>query len=122
MSAASVAPLLAMNGISRRFGEVVALNDASLVVRPGTVHAVLGENGAGKTTLLRLAFGMLQPDAGTISWRGSPTSITSPGDALRRGIGMVHQHFTLVPAMTVAENVALGGHGRFDPEVAAARV
>ncbi|MES2522400.1 MAG: ATP-binding cassette domain-containing protein [Gemmatimonadota bacterium] len=115
-------PLLSMEGITRRFGPTLALDNASLVVRPGTVHAVLGENGAGKTTLLRLAFGMLQPDAGMLRWRGEPTTVASPSDALRRGIGMVHQHFTLVPAMTVAENVALGERGMYDPARAAARV
>jgi simple sugar transport system ATP-binding protein len=122
MTAAGALSLLALEGITRRFGATLALDDARLVVRPGTVHAVLGENGAGKTTLLRLAFGMLQPDAGTMRWRGAPVTVTSPADALRRGIGMVHQHFTLVPAMTVAENVALGERGRYSPALASARV
>ena len=114
--------LLSLEGITRRFGSVLALDDASLLVRPGTVHAVLGENGAGKTTLMRVAFGLLRPDAGTIRLRGDIRTIPSPAVALSLGIGMVHQHFTLVPAMTVAENVALGRHGRYDPRTAAARV
>jgi ABC-type uncharacterized transport system ATPase subunit len=114
--------VLSLAGITRRFGSVVALDDAHFTVRPGTVHALLGENGAGKTTLMRVAFGLLTPDRGTIRVRGADTAIDSPATALALGIGMVHQHFTLVPAMTVAENVALGGHGRFDPQAAATRV
>ena len=115
-------PLLELDDISRRFGAVQALDRATLRVRPGTVHAVLGENGAGKTTLMRIAFGLLVPDRGTIRIRGRSATVASPAAALQLGIGMVHQHFTLVPAMTVAENVALGGRGRFDPRAAAARV
>jgi general nucleoside transport system ATP-binding protein len=115
-------PMLSLERISHRFGSVPALQDASLTVRAGTVHALLGENGAGKTTLMRIVFGLLAPDSGTLLWNGAPLRIASPADALNTGIGMVHQHFTLVPAMTVAENVALGGHGGFDPVAAAARV
>ncbi len=118
----SASPLLQLEGISRRFGRVQALQDASLTVRTGTVHALLGENGAGKTTLMRVVFGLLTPDSGRVLWNGAPLSVGSPSDALRTGIGMVHQHFTLVPAMTVAENVALGGAGRFDVAQAEARV
>ncbi len=116
------APLLSLDGITHAFGRVVALDRASLHVRAGTVHALLGENGAGKTTLMRVVFGLLRPDNGTMRLRGAPTTLRSPADALTRGIGMVHQHFTLVPSMTVAENVALGGHGWFDPHQAADRV
>lgn len=114
--------ILALEGITRRFGAVTALEDVSFAVRPGTVHALLGENGAGKTTLMRIAFGALAPSAGVVRWQGTPVVFASPAAALAAGVGMVHQHFTLVPAMTVAENVALGGHGRFDPVQAAARV
>lgn len=113
---------LALEGITRRFGAVTALEDASLTVRPGRVHALLGENGAGKTTLMRIAFGALAPTRGVVRWQGAPVQFRSPADALAAGIGMVHQHFTLVPAMTVSENVALGGSGLFDPDRAAARV
>lgn len=121
-SALATPPALALDGISHSFGAVRALDQASLTVRPGTVHALLGENGAGKSTLMRVAFGLLQPQAGTIRRNGAQTTYRTPAAALAAGIGMVHQHFTLVPAMTVAENVALGGAGRFDPAVAAQRV
>lgn len=114
--------LLSLEGITQSFGSVRALDAASLQLRPGTVHALLGENGAGKSTLMRVAFGMLTPDEGVLRWQGQPLTLRSPADALARGIGMVHQHFSLVPAMTVAENVALGGHGRFHPREAAERV
>ena len=115
-------PLLSLDGITRRFDTVLALDEARFAVRAGTVHALLGENGAGKTTLMRVAFGLLAPDAGVIRVRGTPQVIDSPSTALALGLGMVHQHFTLVPAMTVAENVALGGSGRFNPHAAAERV
>ena len=113
---------LALHGIAKAFGAVQALHDATLVVRPGTVHAVLGENGAGKSTLMRVAYGLVAPDAGTISRDGRAVTLRGSADALALGIGMVHQHFTLVPAMTVAENVALGRRGRYDPAAAAERV
>ena len=108
--------------ITRHFGNVVALSGAHLVVRPGTVHALLGENGAGKSTLMRLAFGMLRPHGGRIRVRGKEVRFRSPLEALGSGIGMVQQHFSLVPAMTVAENVALGGSGRYRPGRAVRRV
>ena len=115
---------LSLEHIARRFGRVQALTDASLEVRPGTVHALLGENGAGKTTLMRIAFGELRAGAGTIRIDGRPVTLASPADALERGLGMVHHHFTAVPAMTVAENVALasGKRGRYHPAKARARV
>jgi general nucleoside transport system ATP-binding protein len=109
----STTPALVFERIGKRFGDVVALHGASLVVRTGSVHALLGENGAGKTTLMRIAYGMTPPDTGTLLIDGHRTRLASPADAIARGIGMVHQHFTLVPAMTVAENIALGGRGRF---------
>ena len=113
------APALVLEHIHKRFGSVRALTDATLAVRRGTVHALLGENGAGKTTLLKIAYGMESPDSGTVRVRGSAVQLRSPADAIRQGIGMVHQHFTLVPAMTVAENVTLGHHGLFDAKRAA---
>jgi len=116
--------LIELEHVAKRFGTVAALAGASLRARPGTVHALLGENGAGKTTLMRIAFGELRPDSGELRMDGEPVRLASPADALARGIGMVHQHFTAVPAMTVAENVALasGPRGRFRPAKARARV
>jgi ABC-type uncharacterized transport system ATPase subunit len=117
---ASSTPRIALDHITRRFGRTIALDDVSFRLRRGTVHAVLGENGAGKTTLMRIAFGLLPPDVGGVFADGRP--IASAHDSIARGIGMVHQHFTNVPAMTVAENVALGGHGWFRADRASKRV
>ncbi|MGH7653279.1 MAG: ABC transporter ATP-binding protein [Gemmatimonadaceae bacterium] len=119
------AAALALRGITRQFGRTIALDSAQFELRTGTLHALLGENGAGKTTLMRIAFGMLRPDAGTMELNGSVRHWRSSADAIAAGIGMVHQHFLLVPAMTVAENVSLGDRGpfrRFDARVAAERV
>ena len=118
----NVPSALALEHVEKRFGTLPALTDASLNVRSGTVHALLGENGAGKTTLMRVAYGMERPDGGMVRIDGKPVQLRTPADAIARGIGMVHQHFTLVPAMTVAENLALGAHGMFSPHEAAARV
>jgi ABC-type uncharacterized transport system ATPase subunit len=115
-------PALELSHISKRYGSVIALEDAGLVVRPGTIHAVLGENGAGKTTLMRIAYGMVRPEAGHVRMAGRELRLMSPLDAIAAGIGMVHQHFTLVPAMTVAENLALGGRGRLRTRDMATRV
>ena len=115
-------PLLSLERIDKRFGPVAALAGASIALRAGTVHAVLGENGAGKTTLMRVAFGLLRPDAGVVRVDGVSRAFSSPLDAIAAGIGMVHQHFTIVPTMTVAENIALGGRGRYDVRAAARRV
>jgi ABC-type uncharacterized transport system ATPase subunit len=99
---------LQLRGIYKRFGDVRALDDATFSLRAGTVHALLGENGAGKTTLMRVAFALVAPDAGTIEVNGAPARLKTPADAMDAGIGMVQQHFTLVPALTALENVALG--------------
>jgi simple sugar transport system ATP-binding protein len=101
------APALALRGIRKHFGSVQALRGADFAVAPGELHALLGENGAGKTTLMQVAFGLVRPDAGEIALDGVPRAVLSPRMARRLGIGMVHQHFTSVPALTVAENVAL---------------
>lgn len=113
---------LDLERITKRFGAVRALTDAALHVRAGTVHALLGENGAGKTTLMRIAYGLEHPDTGVVRVRGAVRSLQTPREALAAGIGMVQQHFSLVPAMTVAENIALGGHGRYDAASARAQV
>ena len=108
--------------ISKRYDAVAALDDVGLLIRPGTIHALLGENGAGKTTLMRIAYGMSRPDAGRMLVGTRDVHFTSPMDAIAAGIGMVHQHFTLVPAMTVAENLSLGGSGRLRSSEMNARV
>ncbi|MGI9596405.1 MAG: ABC transporter ATP-binding protein [Acidimicrobiales bacterium] len=102
------APLLEMRNITKRFPGVLANDDVSFDLRAGEVHTLLGENGAGKSTLMKILFGLYQPDDGEILLRGEPVRITSPTEAIERRIGMVHQHFMLVPTLTVAENVALG--------------
>ena len=100
--------LLDVAGLSKSFGSVRANRDISLHVRRGEIVALLGENGAGKSTLVNQIFGLITPDSGTVSVKGDTTPIKDPRDAIRRGIGMVHQHFQLVPVMTVAENMMLG--------------
>jgi general nucleoside transport system ATP-binding protein len=112
----TLAPRLALDGIQRSYGTVVALDGASIRVARNEVHALLGENGAGKSTLMKIAFGLDRADAGSCSIDGVATVIRSPRDAMARGIGMVQQHFALVDAMTVAENVALGDSGRLSLE------
>ena len=99
---------LELKGITKRFGSLVANDRIDLSVAPGQVHALLGENGAGKTTLMNVLYGLLQPDEGQILIDGKPAAFHSPRDAIAAGIGMVHQHFMLVPVFTVAENVTLG--------------
>ena len=108
----SATPMLKMTGITKRFPGVVANDGVDLTVMPGQVHTLLGENGAGKSTLMKILYGLYTPDEGTIELNGSPVTIDSPTDAIRQGIGMIHQHFMLVPTLTVAENVALGLGGR----------
>jgi len=116
------AAALELRHVSQRFGDVAALNDASLAVRPGTVHALLGENGAGKTTLMRIAFGMLAPDSGDLRVGDAARVFASPADAISAGVGMVQQHPANVGAMTVWENVVIGGSGSLRPFDARASV
>jgi len=120
---ASGSDALRMSNVTKSFlrGTVV-LDDVSFRLQAGTIHALLGENGAGKTTLMRIAFGLHAADRGETVAGTPPRPIHSPIDAIAAGLGMVHQHFTNAPAMTVAENVALGGTGRFDEAAVSAAV
>jgi simple sugar transport system ATP-binding protein len=114
---------LELRGITKRFGSLTANDSIDLAVGNGEIHAILGENGAGKSTLMNIVYGLLSPDEGTISVDGKVVAINSPLDALAAGIGMVHQHFMLIPVFTVAENIVLGhektkGPGLLDLEAA----
>ena len=99
---------LELRGITKRFGSLTANDSIDLVVEPGEIHALLGENGAGKSTLMNVLYGLYHPDEGEILIDGEPVRFSGPGDAMAAGIGMVHQHFMLIPVFTVAENVELG--------------
>ena len=101
------APVLELRGITKRFPGVVANDRVDFDLRRGEVHALLGENGAGKSTLMNVLYGLYQPDEGEILVKGEPIRLHSPKDAIKHGIGMVHQHFMLIPVMTVAENIVL---------------
>ena len=104
-----------MRGITKRFPGVLANDGVNFDIRAGEIHALLGENGAGKSTLMRVLYGLYPAESGEIFVNGEPAKIKSPTDALRQGIGMIHQHFQLVPAFTVAENIALGLHSTREP-------
>jgi ABC-type uncharacterized transport system ATPase subunit len=108
-------PALEMRGITKIYPGVVANDSISIDVRPGEIHALLGENGAGKTTLMNVLYGLARPNAGQILLDGQPVEIADPADAIRRGITMVHQHFMLVPVFSVAENVVLGDETMANP-------
>ena len=122
------APVLEMRGITKRFPTGTLANDAiDLEVRKGEIHALLGENGAGKSTLMNILYGLVTPDGGEIRIDGQSVTIRDPADAIARGIGMVHQHFMLIPVLSVAENVVLGQEivragGILDIGEAAARI
>jgi len=100
--------MLELRQITKRFGDVLANDHVDIVVKPGTIHAIVGENGAGKSTAMRIAYGFYTADSGEILVNGQVQDIKSPHDAIALGIGMVHQHFMLVETMTVAENIVLG--------------
>jgi ABC-type uncharacterized transport system ATPase subunit len=126
VAVSTAAPAVELHGITKRFPGVVANRDIDIVVRPGTVHAIVGENGAGKSTLMKILYGMQRSDEGTISINGAPVAFSSPADAIRAGIGMVHQHFMLADNFTVLENVVLGAEpgrlGRLDFAAARRRI
>ena len=116
---------IVIEGIDKSFGSFKALDDVSIRIARGAIHAILGENGAGKTTLMNILYGLYRPDRGTMSLEGKPLELTSPMDAIRRGIGMIHQHFMLVNSLTVTENIVLGlgrGLAKVDLDAHEARV
>lgn len=113
---------LELSGITKQFPGVLANDNVSFAVRPGEIHALLGENGAGKSTLVKMIYGIMQPDAGEISWNGQKVVIANPKAARRLGIGMVFQHFSLFEAMTVLENIALGMDAKIPPRELETRI
>jgi simple sugar transport system ATP-binding protein len=114
--------VLELHGMTKRYGEVLACDNVDLQLRRGEIHGILGENGAGKSTLMRMVIGLVLPDHGTMVLDGRRTRIVDPTQAAEHGIGMVHQHYSLVDALTVWENVELGEHGTLDPGATRHRV
>ena len=112
---AANAPALEVRNVTKRFPGVIANDDISFTLERGEIHALLGENGAGKTTLMNIIYGLYSPDEGEILVRGDLVDIEDPNDAIQLGIGMVHQHFMLVPPLTVTENIILGNEGTRGP-------
>ena len=121
-TAGTEVPAVRLTSISKSFGAIVACDRVDLTLHRGRIHGILGENGAGKSTLMKVLIGLVLPDAGTIEVDGERCQIRDPHDASTRGIGMVHQHFSLVEPLTVWENVMLGDTGRFDAAAARRRV
>ncbi len=121
-TAGTEVPAVRLSSISKSFGAIVACDHVDLTLHRGRIHGILGENGAGKSTLMKVLIGLVLPDSGTIEVDGERCQIRDPHDAATRGIGMVHQHFSLVEPLTVWENVMLGDTGRFDAAAARQRV
>jgi len=113
---------LEMRGVTKRFGELLALDGVDFTVRSGTVHALLGENGAGKSTLMKVAFGLTTADAGSLALSGAVRRTPTPRAAMAAGLGMVHQHLSLAPALRSEENLVLGGSGAYSPAAATERL
>jgi simple sugar transport system ATP-binding protein len=113
---------LELTGITKRFPGVLANDNVTFAVKPGEIHALLGENGAGKSTLVKMIYGIMQPDAGEIRWDGQPVVVPNPKAARRLGIGMVFQHFSLFEALTVLENIALGMDAKIPARELEARI
>ena len=109
------AMVLEARHLTKRFPSVIANDDVSIQLHHGEILGLLGENGAGKSTLVKMLFGLYEPDEGEVLLRGEPVQMQGPGDAIRRGVGMVHQHFQLVPVFTVAENIMLGAEATSRP-------
>ena len=126
MTAKETPPAVRMEGITKRFGEVVANDDVDFSLEKGSIHALLGENGSGKTTLMSVLYGLYEKNAGTIHIDGEPKTFESPRDAMDAGVGMIHQHFQLVETMTVLQNIILGhepsDNGFVDTETARADI
>ncbi|MEM8856190.1 MAG: ATP-binding cassette domain-containing protein, partial [Pseudomonadota bacterium] len=99
--------VLALKGVTKRFGTLVANDQVSFTVAPGEIVALLGENGAGKSTVVNMLSGLFPADEGTITLAGAPANFAAPKDALAAGIGVVHQHYTLIPVLSVMDNIAL---------------
>lgn len=119
---ASIPYRLELSGITKRFPGVLANDNVSFAVRPGEIHALLGENGAGKSTLVKMIYGIMQPDSGEIRWNGQPVAVPNPKAARKLGIGMVFQHFSLFEALTVLENIALGMDAKIPARELEARI
>ena len=112
LSAVPGETLLRLEKITKSYGSLIANKSVDLDVKPGEIHAVLGENGAGKSTLMKIIFGVTQPDSGTIRWKGEPVEISSPAKARELGIAMVFQHFSLFETVSVLENISLSVPGK----------
>ncbi|HVD21388.1 MAG TPA: ATP-binding cassette domain-containing protein, partial [Nitrososphaera sp.] len=108
MKQSSTSPIVLLNGITCKFGDVVANDNVKFDLIKGEIHALLGENGAGKSTLMSVLYGLYQPEAGEILVKGNHVNLKSPLHAIELGIAMVHQHFLLTPSHTVVENIIVG--------------